>query len=383
MIRPHGGLLINRLATQAEKDYWDGKISELKKIEVSDFVVNDINMIADGALSPLKGFMGKDNYQSVIENTRLKNGLIWSIPIVLGVKKELGKQLKEGEDLALINQNDFIAVLHLEEIFEGDIKKEVISVFGTDDANHPGVKNVYNRGELLLGGTITVLKIKMNDYFRKYYKTPAKLRETFQKMGFKTVVAFQTRNPIHRAHEYLQKCALEIFDGLLVHPLVGETKGDDIPAEVRMRCYEVLLENYYPKERVVFSVFPASMRYAGPKEAIFHAICRKNYGCTHIIIGRDHAGVGSYYGPYDAQKIFDKFPKEDLEIEPVKFENAFYCKKCGNLASAKTCPHDSSYHLVLSGTKVREMLQKGLDLPLEFTRKEVGEVLKNYYREKL
>ncbi len=379
MIKPHGGTLINRMATKEEKAYWEGKFGELKKVAINDFVVNDINMIADGAMSPLKGFMGKDDYDSVVENTRLENGLVWSIPIVLGVDNEVARELKEGEDVALVNDNDFVAVLHLDEIYGGDKKKEAVNVFGTDDENHPGVKNVHLRGDILLGGKITVLKIKMNEYFRQYYKTPAELRAIFKERNFKTAVAFQTRNPIHRAHEYLQKCALEILDGLLVHPLVGETKEDDIPANVRMRCYEALLENYYPKQRVVFSVFPANMRYAGPKEAIFHALCRKNYGCTHIIIGRDHAGVGSYYGTYDAQNIFDNFTKEELDIEPVKFENSFFCKKCGNLASLKTCPHDAADHLSLSGTKVREMLSQGLDLPAEFTRKEVGEILRDYY----
>lgn len=379
MIKPHGGTLINRMATKEEKIYWEGKFNELKKIAVDDFIVNDINMIADGAMSPLKGFMGKDDYDSVIENTRLKNGLVWSIPIVFGVETSITKQLKEGEDVALVNNNELLAILHLDEIYRGDKRREVISVYGTDDENHPGVKNVYLRGDSLLGGNITVLKVKMNEYFRQYYKSPTELRAIFKERGFKTVVAFQTRNPIHRAHEYLQKCALEIFDGLLIHPLVGETKGDDIPADVRMRCYEALLKNYYPQERIVFSVFPANMRYAGPKEAIFHALCRKNYGCTHIIIGRDHAGVGNYYGTYDAQKIFDNFSKEELDIEPVKFENSFFCKKCGNLASFKTCPHDPVHHLSLSGTKVREMLSQGLDLPLEFTRKEVSEILKAYY----
>ncbi len=382
MIKPHGGKLINTIAADEKKIYWEKKFPELKKVAISNFIVNDINMIADGAMSPLEGFMGKEDYYSVIENTRLKNGLIWSIPIVIGVDYDVAKELKEGEDIALVSHDDFLAVLHLDEKYIGDKRKEAFNVFGTDDENHPGVKNLYQRGDVLLGGKITVLRIKMNEYFRKYYKTPAQLRAIFKEKNFKTVVAFQTRNPIHRAHEYLQKCALEIMDGLLVHPLVGETKSDDIPAEVRMKCYEVLLENYFPKDRVVFSVFPANMRYSGPKEAIFHAICRKNYGCTHIIIGRDHAGVGNYYGTYDAQKIFDNFGKEELEIEVLKFENSFYCKKCGNLASPKTCPHDLSDHLTLSGTKVREMLSQGLDLPTEFTRTEVSCILKEYYYSK-
>lgn len=382
MIEPHGGILVNRMATKEEKEYWQRKYGELKKIAISDFVVNDINMIADGAMSPLEGFLCKDDYVSVIENTKLKNGFVWSIPIVLGVDSETVKNLKEGEDIALVHNNDFVAVLHLNEIYQSNTKAESISIYGTDDLKHPGVNNIHLRGNNLLGGKITVLKVKMNEYLSKYYKTPAETRELFKQRKFKTVVAFQTRNPIHRAHEYLQKCALEIFDALFIHPLVGETKEDDIPAEVRMSCYKVLLENYYPKERVIFSIFPANMRYAGPKEAIFHAICRKNYGSTHIIIGRDHAGVGNYYGTYDAQKIFDNFSKEELVIEPIKFENSFYCKICNSMTSYKTCPHSSEHHLTLSGTKVREILSKGGHLPKEFTRKEVEKILREYYLKK-
>jgi len=382
MIEPHGGILVNRIATNEEKEHWMRKYGELKRIIINDYVLNDINMIADGAMSPLEGFVGKEDYESIIENTKLKNGLVWSIPIVLGVAKETAKDLKEGEHIALVHENNFVAVLHLEEIFEANIKKESISIYGTDDLKHPGVKNIHLRGNKLLAGKITVLKVKMNEYLYQYYKTPAETREIFKQRKFKTIVAFQTRNPIHRAHEYLQKCALEIFDALFIHPLVGTTKEDDIPTEVRMKCYKALLENYYPKERVIFSIFPANMRYAGPKEAIFHAICRKNYGSTHIIIGRDHAGVGNYYGTYDAQKIFDKFSKDELVIEPIKFENSFYCKVCNNMASHKTCPHNSEHHLNLSGTKVREILTKGGHLPKQFTRKEVEEILREFYLNK-
>ncbi len=382
MIKPHGGTLVNRLASKEEKSYWEERFKELKKVAIDNFTLNDLNMIADGALSPLTGFMKKNDYESVIKNTRLSSGLIWSLPVVLSVNKSLASELKIGDHIALVHENEFVAVLQLEDIYEACKKEEAKIIFGTEEESHPGVKQVYERGDILLGGTVTVLKIKMNELFLKYYKSPSQLRAIFKEMGFKTIIAFQTRNPIHRAHEYLQKCALEIFDGLLVHPLVGETKEDDIPPDVRIKCYEVLLEKYYPKNRVVFSVFPANMRYAGPKEAIFHAICRKNYGCTHIIIGRDHAGVGNYYGPYDAQKIFDNFSKEEIEIEPLKFENSFYCTKCGNFASLKTCPHSSNDHFYLSGTKVREILKNGDDLPAEFTRKEVSNILREYYGRK-
>jgi sulfate adenylyltransferase len=376
VIKPHGGELINRYADGSKRDELLEEATSLPSITIDDKNVSDLEMIASGAMSPLTGFMVKKDYHPVVENMRLDSGLVWSIPITLSVNEETASSLKNSSRAALYHENGtLLAVMNVADVYRYDKEKEAELVFRTTDGNHPGVAYVYAQGEYLVGGEITMLNRPPHEDFREYRLDPAETRNAFKENGWDTIVAFQTRNPIHRAHEYLQKCALEITDGLLIHPLVGRTKSDDIPAEIRMQSYEALLKHYYPKGRYMLTVFPAAMRYAGPREAIFHALVRKNYGCTHIIIGRDHAGVGNYYGTYDAQHIFKEFSREELDITPLYFEHAFFCTECGNMASAKTCPHDSSSHVFLSGTKVREKLLKGELPPKEFTRPEVARLL--------
>lgn len=376
MIEPHGGKLINRIVSEKDKKILKEKIFILKSIKLTKRQISDLEMIAFGAFSPLEGFMTKEDYESVIYNMRLANGLVWSIPITLAVNKNVANCLEIREDIALLDEfGTVLAVLHLEEIYSYDKELEAEKVYRTKDSKHPGVNALYSQGDTLLSGKISVIEKPKHTEFIKYYLTPEETRKIFGEKAWKSVVGFQTRNPVHRAHEYIQKCALEIFDGLFLHPIVGETKSDDISADVRMKCYEVLLEKYYPKDRIVLAINPASMRYAGPREAIFHAIVRKNYGCTHFIVGRDHAGVGNYYGTYDAQKIFLEFKPEELGIIPLFFEHTFYCRKCGNMASSKTCPHGAEERIMLSGTRVREMLQGEEIPPLEFTRPEIAKIL--------
>ncbi len=379
---PHGGKLINRMLAGEEREAALRRARDAKKIPLSEVGVADLEMIANGAMSPLTGFMGKADYDAVVANMRLANGLVWSLPITLPVEKALAQTLRLGEEVALVENGGhaLLGLMTVTEKFEYDKQREAREVYRTDDAAHPGVARVLQQGEVCLAGEVWMINPPSNLTFAEYRRDPATTRRIFAERGWNTVVGFQTRNPVHRAHEYIQKCAMEIVDGLLLHPLVGETKKDDIPADLRMASYERLLRDYYPGSRVLLSVFPAAMRYAGPREAIFHAMCRKNYGCTHFIVGRDHAGVGKYYGTYDAQKIFMNFSAAELGITTLNFENSFYCKKCGAIVTSKTCPHDVSHHVVLSGTQVREMLGRGEALPLEFTRPEVAEVLSNGLR---
>ncbi|MFW6278571.1 MAG: sulfate adenylyltransferase [Bacillota bacterium] len=377
MIAPHGGKLVDRLAGEKKKKELVGKAPEMSELYVDRGELTAINNLASGLFSPLEGFLTSDDYQNVVENLRLSSGTVWSIPVVLGVTPGEAKQLKEGDDVALYFEEDeeLYAVLHLEEKYPGEPQKEAREVYGTTDRKHPGVANVYDRDEILLGGKITLLQPFPYEDFNEYRLSPAESREMIAEKGWETVVAFQTRNPIHRAHEYLQKCALEIVDGLFLSPLVGKTKSSDIPADIRIKSYERVINELYPPERTMMVVFPAAMHYAGPREAIFHALCRKNYGCSHFIVGRDHAGVGDYYGTYEAQKIFDQFTEQEIGIVPLKFEYAFYCEECGSMASGKTCPHSAESHIFLSGTKVRELLRAGKRPPEEMTRPEVADIL--------
>jgi sulfate adenylyltransferase len=374
-IPPHGGTLVNLLLGSDQGAEAAGEAQHLPKVAIGRRDLSDLEMMAVGALSPLTGFLGDKDYHSVLEEMRLSTGLPWTIPVTLSLDQEEAKRIGGASRIALTSGGHAIALLDVDQVYRRDREVEAQSVFRTTDTAHPGVKALHAAGEFLVAGPVRVFHLPKHATFHNYRLTPAETRAAFVERGWRRVVGFQTRNPVHRAHEYLQKCALEIVDGLLLHPLVGETKEDDVPAEVRMQCYEILFENYYPRERAMMAVFPAAMRYAGPKEAIWHAIARKNYGCTHFIVGRDHAGVGTYYGTYDAQKIFDEFEPDELGITPLFFEHSFFCKKCDQMATPKTCPHPDEDRVILSGTKVREMLRAGKKPPKEFSRPEVAQIL--------
>ncbi len=368
--------LVNAVAAAGERERLLKKAKTLHTITLADRFLSDCEMLAIGAFTPLDGFMGRDEVDSVVKHSRLPNGLMWGIPIVLLVRADEASSVKVNDDVALCDQGGrTIAVMRVAEKFTYPKESFCKEVFKTVDPNHPGVKTILESPDVFLGGPVTLIERPLrNEVAPSYYLDPGQTRAEFKKRGWSTIVAFQTRNPIHRAHEYLIKCALESVDGALIHPLVGETKPDDIPAGVRMTCYKALIENYFNRERVVLSVLPTFMRYAGPREALNHAIMRKNYGCTHFIIGRDHAGVGNYYGPFEAQELLLSCA-DKIGITPVKFDNAYFCKKCGNMASSKTCGHDPSHHLQLSGTKVRSMLKEGVRPPEEFSRADVVDIL--------
>lgn len=364
------------LCTEAQRQHWLQRFASLPIIRLTRRQVSDVELLGNGGYTPLRGFLGRRDYQSVLTDMRLSDGTPWSIPITLAVPQDVAKSVKEDTTVGLVDpEGKPLAVLHVRERFHYDKQTEARLVYGTDDEAHPGVAALYAQGEVYLAGDVEVLQLPEHEDFLAYRLTPEQTRELFVRRGWRTVVAFQTRNPVHRAHEYIIKCALEIVDGLLLHPIVGETKSDDIPADVRIACYEVLLAHYFPADRVLLALNPAAMRYAGPREAIFHAIVRRNYGCTHFIVGRDHAGVGNYYGTYDAHHIFQHFAPGELGITPLFFDHTFYCRRCEGMASIKTCPHEAGERVNLSGTQVRKMLAEGKPLPPEFTRPEVAQIL--------
>ena len=376
MIDPHGGALVDRVLSDDEATDLKARAPEMATLNLNEREASDLKMISIGAFSPLSGFMNREQYEGSVRDAHLPGGVPWTIPVTLSTDSATASGLREGDEIALLNgDGEPAGTLLLEEKFEYDRKLEAREVYRTEDEAHPGVANLYSQGDVLLGGSIRALAVEPAEVYADSDRKPAETRRLFEEAGWETVVGFQTRNPIHRAHEYIMKCALELVDGLLVHPLVGETKAGDIGAEVRMRCYRALLKDYYPADRTLLSVLPAFMRYAGPREAIFHAIMRKNYGCSHFIVGRDHAGVGDYYGTYDAQHIFREFDPAALGITPMMFEHSFYCKSCGGMATAKTCPHPGEDHVFLSGTRVREMLVAGERPPAEFTRSEIADIL--------
>ncbi len=375
MIPAHGGRLINRLATGAARDALLARAKSAPRLALNARELADLEMLAIGAMSPLEGFMGSADLGSVVKHSRLANGVLWPLPVTLSAKGD--KLPKVGTDLALHDESGrLLGLLELQEVYAFDKNEEAQGCLGTTDKAHPGVQYLDSIGSHYLAGPIWLLDMPQHGFADEYRLTPRETRVLFKAKGWKTIVAFQTRNPIHRAHEYLTKCALEIVDGLLIHPLVGETKSDDVPAKVRMECYEALLKDYYPKARVALAVYPQAMRYAGPREALFHALIRKNYGCTHFIVGRDHAGVGSYYGTYDAQTYVTSFDAAELGIAPLLFEHTFWDKRAGAMASDKTsAARGNDEKVFLSGTKVREMLTNGIRPPVEFTRPEVADIL--------
>lgn len=382
-VPPHGGKLVPLLLEGEHLANEKEKALHLPRVFLSSRETSDLIMMAIGAFSPLKGFMCRDDYINTLENMRLTDGTLWPIPITLSISENQAKDLSLNSEVALFDEEsrELMGSMKVKEKFTYDKEKEAELVFRSKDRAHPGVAKVFNQHEILVGGPVKVFSEgPYPSLYGQYYARPKETRTIFEQRGWSTIAAFQTRNPIHRSHEYCTKIALEVCDGILIHPLVGKLKSDDIPAEVRMKCYEVLLQNYYPRERVVLKVYPMEMRYAGPREAVLHAIFRQNYGCSHLIVGRDHAGVGNYYGPFDAQKIFDEFDENDLYIKPLKIDWTFWCYKCDGMASMKTCPHTKEDRLLISGTNLRAMLAKKIQPPKEFTRPEVAKILMDYYQ---
>jgi sulfate adenylyltransferase len=383
LVQPHGGelkplLLKGQALVQAKTE-----AKALPQVRLTSRETSDLIMLAVGAFSPLNGFMKHDDYVGVVKDMRTSDGTLWPVPITLAVPKSQADSFRLGDQVALVDaeSGEMMGSMTVEDKYNYDKKTEALQVFRTEDQAHPGVAKLYSQHNVLIGGAVKVFSEgPYPELYGRYYGRPAETRAIFEELGWSTVSAFQTRNPIHRSHEYCTKIALEVSDGVLIHPLVGKLKSDDIPADVRMKCYEVLIENYYPKERVVLKVYPMEMRYGGPREAVLHAVFRQNYGCSHLIVGRDHAGVGNYYGPFDAQKIFEDIDEHELKIKPLNIDWTFWCNKCDGMASMKTCPHGKEDRVAISGTKMREMLSNGEQLPKEFSRPEVGEILMNYYK---
>ena len=377
LVTPHGGTLVNRILEGQALEAATKEAQSLPAITLSLREQFDLEMIAIGAFSPLTGFMGQTDFVSVCKNIRLANGVVWPIPVTLAPANEIAATIQVGKKYALKDDKArVLGILTVTEKYAHDKALEIPNVYKTEDDKHPGVAAVKKQGDTCIAGPIDVIKTTYEPEFPEYRLPPAKTREAFAAKGWSTVSAFQTRNPIHRSHEYLTKVAQEMTDGLLIHPLVGETKSDDIPADTRMQCYTVLIDNYYNKDKTMLTVMPLAMRYAGPREAILHSLIRKNYGVSHFIVGRDHAGVGNYYGTYDAQKIFDQFdiPKE-IGITILKFEHTAWCKTCEAVVSSKTCPHGPEHKIAPSGTKVRDMLKAGERPPMEFSRPEIADIL--------
>lgn len=384
LVPPHGGALKPLLLNGTERQEWVARAKSLSSIRLSSRETADLIMLAMGAFSPLEGFMGQEDYRGVVQDMHMQDGTMWPIPITLSVSQDQAASISVWDEIALEDEEsgELMGIMSVQEKFPYDKKLEAKNVFRTEDEAHPGVAKVYSQKDILLAGPVKALSEgPYPQLYGEHYGRPSETREIFTELGWTKVAAFQTRNPIHRSHEYCTKIALEVSDGILIHPLVGKLKADDIPADIRMKCYQVLLEKYYPRDRVVLKVYPMEMRYAGPREALLHAIFRQNYGCSHLIVGRDHAGVGDYYGPFDAQKIFEEIPAGDLHIKPLNIDWTFWCHQCDGMASMKTCPHGKEDRVLISGTKVRDMLSKGEMPPKEFTRPEVAQILADYYQD--
>src|SRR5262245_18924542 len=376
---PHGGQLVNRVLEGSALEEAQGRAPSLKRISLNARMMSDLELLAVGAYSPLQGFLGESDYRAVLGEMRLASGLPWTLPITLAVRRAAADHLREGDDVALVTpREEPLGILHLEERFAYDGREEARVVYGTDDPTHPGAAYQLTRGDMLLAGPVDLIARPPLKGFEGYRLDPVEARARFQSLGWHTVVGFQSQQPMHRAHEYIQKCALEPLDGLFIHPLIGRTKLDELPSEVRLRCYQVLVDQYYPRDRVVLGVFPGAMRYAGPRETLFHALVRKNYGCSHFIVGREYAGIESAFAPITVDQIFRAFTADELGITPLFFDETFYCRRCEAITSPKTCPHGEQDRVGLSGAAVREIIGRGEALPTQFARPEVAEILRNW-----